>query len=447
MSLVTAGYLPGGARASYATQTTQNLQLYANGTTGLDTNDGLTVGTPKLTLQAVFDLIPDFVNHNIAINLAGIFNEFGSVYLANKIIKPGKYLVIDGGASFTIINDNGGANFTGDIHSASTIGQTGAGWGVNAYQGLIVEIIDGAYAGQNRLIRTNTADTITVNTVWGGDVGLNTKFRIVVPATTISSSVANSYLYLGTMVGAVIFSRLYFTGAKCFISGYAPGSGTFYLGTGVVSSAGNTTSTHPIGTVYLSDTFINPATFAVSSTNLGCSLRHTLSLKNINAVTVLNSMVKTLYVGGTAKNSGMIYKSYIYDQAMFFGIHADQSAYQLYTATLTSAGAYPAFLAIDSSLVIRSDCDFSNPFGHGIESKKSFLRLTGAITGTCVGGAGVYAHSGSVIHTTSGSPPTLTGTVGGDLSVDGTTQATTWAAIEAGTNYTNTDEMTMAKKV
>jgi len=61
-------------------------------------------------------------------------------------------------------------------------------------------------------------------------------------------------------------------------------------------------------------------------------------------------------------------------------------------------------------------------------------------------GAGVYAHSGSVVHIKDGAPPTLTGTVG-DLSTDGTTQISTWAAIDAGTPVAVLAEMTLAKEV
>jgi hypothetical protein len=103
-------------------------------------------------------------------------------------------------------------------------------------------------------------------------------------------------------------------------------------------------------------------------------------------------------------------------------------------------------LLVADSLALRIDSGQISGPTHCIESKHSRLWLNGAVSGAGAAGAGVYAHSGSVVHTKAGAPPTITGTVG-DLSTDGTTQASTWAAIEAGAPVAVLAEMTMAKKV
>jgi hypothetical protein len=95
--------------------------------------------------------------------------------------------------------------------------------------------------------------------------------------------------------------------------------------------------------------------------------------------------------------------------------------------------------------VMGDGVDISDCGSHGIEVIDSLVKV-GAIAGSGNGGAGVYAHSGSVVHIEDGSPPTITGTVG-DLSTDGTTEASTWADIDAGTSVADIAEMTMVKEV
>jgi len=101
---------------------------------------------------------------------------------------------------------------------------------------------------------------------------------------------------------------------------------------------------------------------------------------------------------------------------------------------------------IDSSLRLGSGVDISGSASHGIECNHSHLHLDGAVTGTGNGGAGVYAHNGSVVNIKNGAPPTISGTLG-HLSVDGTTNATWWSTLDAGTPLAVLAEMTMAKEV
>lgn len=74
--------------------TTSNLTYYVNVSTGLDTNDGLTVGTSFKTIQHAFNVLPQIINHNIIINVASgtypeIVNIIGFSGKGNITIKGG----------------------------------------------------------------------------------------------------------------------------------------------------------------------------------------------------------------------------------------------------------------------------------------------------------------------------------------------------------------------
>jgi hypothetical protein len=94
--------------------------------------------------------------------------------------------------------------------------KSGAGWKVNQWAGLVVNVASGTHAGQQRTIRSNTSDTLT----WGSDFGLDgtDNLQILTPKlldTTITYlnatqgtlavapkvSIAGAYFQIGEMVG------------------------------------------------------------------------------------------------------------------------------------------------------------------------------------------------------------------------------------------------------
>jgi hypothetical protein len=99
--------------------------------------------------------------------------------------------------------------------------------------------------------------------------------------------------------------------------------------------------------------------------------------------------------------------------------------------------------AIGSQLLL-GNMAISNCTSHAISLKASTATISAALEGTGNTGAGILAQQGSHVRYPVGTPPTITGTVG-DLSVDGTTQVSTWAAITAGTPVADTSEMVTAK--
>lgn len=114
--------------------------------------------------------------------------------------------------------------------------------------------------------------------------------------------------------------------------------------------------------------------------------------------------------------------------------------------TRCGGGTGPGIQVRNGAVEISAGIDISNTTGHAIEVQHGYLNMLGAVTGTGNTGAGVYAHSGSIVHIKNGAPPTLTGTVG-DLSFDGTTEATEWATVDAGTPAVSSTELSMCKEV
>jgi hypothetical protein len=240
--------------------TTGSMQVYADGTSGLDTNDGLTLGTPKKTLQAVFDMIPYYVKHNSTINLTGVFNDAAdSTATLNKYVCS--LLVIDGSSAMTVFNDNGGSNFTPDIFSVSSLGLTTAGWVADAYMGYMLEIVSGTCAGQTRMIQGNTATTLTPVRNFSVTPDATSVFRIVRPTTTLST---NAYpLFKNDGQGVMIVQRLYQASGQIYVLN-APGVHVF---THVVSmsSIGQAFWFAESGSIQFTASARHPTTYALQS--------------------------------------------------------------------------------------------------------------------------------------------------------------------------------------
>ena len=79
---------------------TQDFTIYVNGTTGNDSNNGLTASKPKKTIQSAVDILPDRVTCNVTISIAsGTYHEEVLVY--GLAVKPGKELLFLGDNSWS----------------------------------------------------------------------------------------------------------------------------------------------------------------------------------------------------------------------------------------------------------------------------------------------------------------------------------------------------------
>lgn len=79
---------------------TQDFTIYVNGSTGNDTNNGLTSSTPKKTIQSAVDSLPDRVNCNITVDIAdGVYRE--EVIIHGISVATKKKLTLLGDESWT----------------------------------------------------------------------------------------------------------------------------------------------------------------------------------------------------------------------------------------------------------------------------------------------------------------------------------------------------------
>jgi hypothetical protein len=190
---------------------TSILTLYVSNATGSDSNDGLTLLTPKKSIQAAVDAVGLFLaaatspNAHATINVAAQstvedFNVTGTY--AGRGLNASPLGILIQGATPTILSgphtltsvsltdpDN---TVVGSNNGAEgTITVLGAGWTVNAYAGKFVRIQGGAtttYAP----ISSNTSDTLTVMRQTGGSLGFSVgnTIEIVQPSTIMTGGVA-----------------------------------------------------------------------------------------------------------------------------------------------------------------------------------------------------------------------------------------------------------------
>lgn len=448
--LSTAGLVP---------STTAELHVYADGTLGNDANDGLSSLTPKKTLQAVFDLVPFLVKHNTCVHLSGTFTLADYSYSTLVKLAASGVIVVDGGPNVTVVADNGGSPWVADIGSTTSIGLTTAGWTTDAYAGYMVQIMDGAAAGETRMIQGNSTTTITPCTNFTTSPN-GTQFRIVRPETTITST-NSAYVYAGhsKSFGANIqVQRLYFAG-KAIIGAQPSSPGYVYLAGTVSNSNTLTAITASFSGLYIAGYIYNPSTFTyytgTGAPRVGLGQVHAsgrLALQGSGYILLQESFVKSAVLASVLSYSisgGSRILSITANDCRRYPDTALTSPHNIKNdsgfATTKIGGGTIGLSLQNSSCFINTGVDLSGSSSHGIEANRSYLYLLG-VAGSSNGGAGVYAHSGSVIHTKSGSPPTLTGSLG-DLTTDGTTPAGTWTEVESGTKIMDLNESTLIKKV
>lgn len=167
--------------------TTAAITLYV-ATTGSDSNDGLTVGTPLLTVQAARAKIPNTIQHAVVVNIApGTYT--GSVYFEGFNISFRGSLNIIGAVGAPTLTTGTTTGTVGVV----TAGSPGAApqsfqdltqtWTVNELQGKFVSI-NGSTT--YRQIAANTSNSITlVNT---GTVTAGQPYSILEPTTILTST-------------------------------------------------------------------------------------------------------------------------------------------------------------------------------------------------------------------------------------------------------------------
>jgi hypothetical protein len=449
-----------GSELDVVSTNTSETSIYANGTTGSDNNDGLSLTTPKKTIQAVLNLCSKLPEYKIYINIAGVFDE--QELMALNVADVGNALVdtdavvIDGGDDLTAVDDNSESNYVADTSSTSTIGDTvNASWTADEYVGLWVEILTGDAAGDIRPIESMTTNTITIpsNILFSADPGAGAEFRIVRPATEIKASVSDSCLCLnlGSPSANVRMQRVYFSGSKSFIE--KNGEGQLSMAACVIESTYATPLTLRNGSNVSVSDVVDPSDGS-TLTNLKAGLSvigsgseqiDILSSDNVSLVNLLTSGVVLNIIRSDV--AGISY-SRLFESNIVAEL-INTSGYLLDNAKVVDSSGVGVKIVNSNVKNGANGCDISGCGSHAIEAVNSFLDFSGdgVVAGTGSTGAGLYTHSGSVTHIKNGTPPTITGGTPGDVSSDGSSEGSEWATIDSGTAYVDANELTMVKEV
>lgn len=429
---------------------TEATHIYADGDNGDDANDGLTELTPKKTMAAAFDAAPYVLTNDLIFHCKGTFTDerprLGPVVKTSNFVR----ILVDGGDELVEVD----GPWTADIATSGSIGLSSLSLTPDEHSGFWIEILDGAEAGNKYLIVEHDATTFTPVKNFG-TVPTGAQFRVVRPKTRFTSSATVAFINIAPNQNdiSVELQRLYFDGptTRLFLRGNFRLYGCIWDSPDVLSVLAQFHFSASLGNTLL----IDPDTGAGDTSLIaGFSQRQgSLSTFTADGVLLFANYLKSVEVNGCS-NATLRFGSHVNGSITFRNSNVidtlitnaiENSSGWANTTIRGSAGVGLSVLDGSNVEVVAGPLIEGNT-SHGIEVERSFLKLTGAVGGTGNGGAGVYAHSQSSVHISDGDAPTLTGTVG-DLSTDGTTEASTWAAIDGGTPVADTDEFTLAKEV
>jgi hypothetical protein len=203
--------------------TTAPITLYVNAATGSDSNDGLTAGTPLLTVQAARAKIPNNCVHNVTLNIApGTYT--GPYDLTGLTIAPTVLVQVVGAMTAPTLTTGTTTGTVGTVTALSgaatpqsfvDLTQT---WTVNELRGKWVSI-NGSTT--YRMIGANTATSITL--VSSGTVTAGQSYAILSPSVTLTSSTAGSPT-VNAQNNFTGVATLLFTALNISSSGSATGS-------------------------------------------------------------------------------------------------------------------------------------------------------------------------------------------------------------------------------
>jgi hypothetical protein len=410
--------------ATMARITSATVHLYIDASSGDDENDGSSWGNAKETLLAAVEAAAEYPRHDIAFHARGAFNENSNLIIPisgkhRKVI----FDFFDNGNNETIVV----AEQTSTSVTTDTLTKTGAGWTVNAYRGEWVKITDGAQAGNYRQIRSNTSDTMTFCNSISGLSG-TPKFKIVRSSCQINGNV-----------------NFYNSGnATCVIQGLDSNGGFIGLyGGGHYKTIGWTLRSsgwsefeqiNSISDGY----YINPDTLVENSLiRLGIHCDDDYFYFYDLNVFNFDFGITGLGIDSDGVNYGVSNKTE-FTRAVTCARNRFLRFLDIVVTGEVTAGT--GFTFVEGGKCQLDKASVSNKSSHGIAVRDGFLYLgnSGGISGSGNTGAGLFADHGSRVVLHDSLTPTITGTVG-EVSVDGTTQKSTWAAINGGTPVTSSE--------
>jgi hypothetical protein len=426
--------------------TTEELHLYADGANGNDANDGLSASAPKKTLQAVLDMVPEFVQHNTMIHLAGDFVLAEDAY-KTVVVAPSQAFVLSG--EYGDWTDTGEGILTTTAGDKTALDVSGAGWTTDEHAGYYIEILTGDAAGEIRQVFSNDSDTLVPSKDFSVDPrgSGEATFRIVKQRTTIDGKV-----HLNVMSsGRIKVQHLRFTaGSFCYMGGDGdcsisstmfedlPSNTTWFIRCAVLNI---------VGWGYWDD-------FSTNYSGGGVAFLGTKTLAINDCVSV---GLQGSYFSVAVQVFGSNYISAAFGSRFTAGIELHGMLNQFIPHLRGSAAGYrdgsisnasgPGVLVSNGYVQVQAGMDISNCSTWGIEAYDSTVVLVGVVTGSGNTTGGLYAYAGSKVLTTSGSAPTLTGGSTIELSFDGSTQQATCATVDSTPQVEVTTDILLAKAV
>jgi hypothetical protein len=444
----------GVSGSSILTQTTGAMNYYADGTAGLDTNDGLSFLTPKKTLTAVFALCPFVVKHAITFNLIGTFdiaNEPTNVKLHKYVEYNNGSITIDGGAYYTTVV--GPYACTAADKTYLEVG--GTGFTADQYSGYLAQMNSGAQSGSLRtIVQTHpTSDRLTVGQAFTAAPIVADTFLIVRPTTTITKATQAYVLFLIEGHGSVIVKRIYTSGAFYFnIYGQSNIGYQLSVLTGMwVSSVGSVNANGP-GVFAVSFTNCGIIMPAISNMAIVCNLKPgSFAYSYIKGILKIEEALYGNFFGSGARVNGIVKLYNVLASGQSRKIFSDSytgpaGSYARTTIESSSAGGIYAF---NSEFSIGAGVTINHCGTHGIELERSTCYLNGAVAGSNNGSFGVYAGNGSVLNLSASNLPTISGTLGELAISTSSSQEEVWTSFAAGgiSNLLVSSENTLVRVV
>lgn len=434
--------------ATKARVTTEPLEVYVDGTSGDDDNDGLTVSTPKETLQAAFDLIPEIVLHNVIVHCTGVMSEQGHVRLMKFIPNTGARIIIDGGDNWTT-EVSGVAD---QQHTVAGVGTSGVNQTLDEYIGysILVNIAGAADVQQRRCIQGNTATNAvyTFTKELSDDPAVTDTFEVQSPATEWTASTVYSAFYICCPGGGqVSFQRMKVTGSKVtmyFVDSYVRFS--HFLMASTLSSS----------TLNFYGSVLNPEEdrYGVDggySYSPGDDSAWGLSIVGTKGLYMLGGRVTgwrpaIVSLGRAELRDGLSEDAFRYGSRFKGGVkfynwngHSPESGKETFindsgyaTTTVDSADTAANIYTEESKIIIGGGVDLS---GDGSTTTWCVEQVGGVVghmgvvaAATGAENGGLYCTRGGRIWSVSGSDPTYSIRAAGnvDISVDGVAEFTPW---------------------
>lgn len=450
------------ASVGFASKAVGVVHLYANANTGSDSNTGETADQPKLTLTAVFDLIPEFVRRGLSVGSSGVVVHLTGTFTETLAYIPGT--VSDANASTITINGEDpfevvAGPFTADSSSVANIADSGQSWADDEHMGYWVEILSGSAAGNIHPVAKNDGTTITPTRNFSADPG-NVQFQIVRPGTVIDLGSGSGQMIMnGTLNATYQLQNIRLRSQIAIQSGRLE---TVLVQADMRNSDDRAIWANGRGSqLFTNLTRVSPTTGAYDFSEWGIV---TGGLGVAKGEVRADRGATINLAGSSIKGDLQLFSCNISGNLLYQGANVRGGLFvtavneQRYALTRPASGFAPVEIRnaasagkslgvgirlLNSSISMDAatikDCD-----SHAIEAMGSFLNLTfGVVGGTGNTGAGVYAHWTSTVLARTTAMPTVTGTVG-DVSVTNpAAQQDTWANI-ASTPLVVASELTMA---